>query len=168
MIQLHNQEPSTPFYKEPFVFLMLAIPLAAILWGGVMLKLAFSGKDSLVSDSYYKDGVSYTENQELIQNARVYDLKASILFEEDQIVVELTGKLQEQPSFLQLQLIHPTLEERDITVFMQQLADGRYAGVSEAEMNEKRHIWLSSPEQHWRISTTETVAPHQSVQLSAR
>lgn len=167
-MQLNNQEPTTPFYKEPFVLLILAIPLAAILWGGVMLKLAFSGKDSLVSDSYYKDGVSYTDNQELIQNARVFNIKANITFDEHEVLLTLTGSMQQAPDFLQLQLIHPTLEERDVTVFMQRLADGRYGGVNEVEINEKRHIWLSSPEQHWRISTTETVTPHQFVQLSAR
>lgn len=164
----YNQEPVTPFYKEPMVLLLIVIPLAAVVWGGVMLSLAFSSKDSLVSDSYYKEGVSYTENQELTQNARVYDVKADVDFTEHEIILKLSGQLPQQPDFLQLQLIHPTLEERDSTIFMQRLADGRYGGVNEIEIHEKRHIWLSSPDQHWRIRTRDAVFPKQSVHLSAR
>lgn len=164
----YNQEPVTPFYKEPMVLLLIVFPVAAVIWGFVMLTLAFSSKDSLVSDSYYKKGVSYTENQELAQNARVYDLKADINFSEQEIMLTLTGELKQMPDFLQLQLIHPTLEDRDATVFMQRLADGRYGGVTEENITDKRHIWLSSPEQHWRIRTTDSVFPNQSVHLSAR
>src|SRR5690606_27117323 len=101
-----NQEKVTPFYKEPLVILLIAIPFAAVIWGGVMLTLAFSSKDSLVSDSYYKQGVSYTENKELDQNARVYDLKADIEFKESEIMLTLQGKLENEPASLQLKLIH--------------------------------------------------------------
>lgn len=163
-----NQEKVTPFYKEPLVILLIAIPFAAVIWGGVMLTLAFSSKDSLVSDSYYKQGVSYTENKELDQNARVYDLKADIEFKESEIMLTLQGKLENEPASLQLKLIHPTLEEQDITIFMQRLADGLYGGVNETPINEKRHVWLSSPEQHWRIRTTDIVSSTKALHLSAR
>lgn len=163
-----QQEKFTPFYKEPMVLLLIIFPVAAILWGGVMLTLAFSTKDSLVSDSYYKKGVSYTENQLLDQNARVYDIKAEIHFNGDEVMLDLMSELPEEPASLRLQLIHPTLEELDVTLFMQRLADGRYGGVNETEVNDKRHIWLSSPEQQWRVSRTDSITLDKTVHLSAR
>lgn len=165
---IQSSEKIVPFYKEPLAWMLIAIPFAAVIWGGVMLSLAFSSKDSLVSDSYYKQGVSYTENQELDQNARVFDIKADIHFKPEQVSLTLSGKLTEEPASLQLQLIHPTLEARDVSVFMQRLDTGHYAGVLEEEINDKRHVWLSSPEQHWRIRLTEGVAPNKVLHLSAR
>lgn len=165
---INQSEKFTPFYKEPLVYLLIAIPFAAVIWGGVMLSAAFSSKDTLVSDSYYKDGVSYTENKELDQNARVYDLKADISFQQHEVFLSLTGSLPEQPASLQLQLIHPTLEERDISIFMQRLNDGRYAGVLEDEVSEKRHVWLTSPDQRWRMRLTDWVSSDKVLHLSAR
>ena len=72
-MSLNQGEEFTPFYKEPLVLLLVVPPIAAIIWGMVMLTLAFNGKDSLVSDSYYKEGVSYTENETLVKNARAFD-----------------------------------------------------------------------------------------------
>ena len=163
-----SQEQFTPFYKEPMVILLIIFPVAALIWGGVMLTVAFSTKDSLVSDSYYKEGVSYTENKLLDQNARVYDIKGDLSFTEDEVMLVLTSTLPEEPASLQLQLIHPTLEEKDAYIFLQRLADGRYGGVNEHPVTDKRHLWISSPDQHWRIRTTVEIRLNKNIHLSAR
>ena len=152
-------ESFTPFYKEPMVLLLIIFPVASIIWGMVMLSLAFNGKDSLVSDSYYKDGVSYTENEDLIKNARTHKVSSEISFTEGGVELTLHGDFESEPHSLQLQLIHPTLEDRDLIVFMQRIGPGQYAGVMEQDLDDRRHIWLASLEQKWRINTTDTVHP---------
>ena len=122
-----------------------------------MLTLAFNGKDSLVSDSYYKEGVSYTESQDYLNNARTLKVSSEVTFSEDGVELTLNGDFDQEPQSLQLQLIHPTLEDRDLTVFMQRIGPSQYAGVLENSLNDKRHIWLASLEQQWRIKATDTV-----------
>lgn len=156
-MNLNQSEEITPFYKEPMVLLLIVPPIAAVIWGMVMLSLAFNGKDSLVSDSYYKEGVSYTESEALIKNARALGVSSEITFSDDGVELFLKGDFDMEPHSLQLQLIHPTLEERDLTVFMQRIGPGQYAGVLEHEIDDRRHIWLASLEQQWRIKTTDTV-----------
>lgn len=158
MSLLENEEV-TSFFKEPLVLLLVIPPVAAIMWGMVMLTLAFNGKDSLVSDSYYKEGVSYTESQDFQDKARALKVTSEVVFSEDGVELTLSGDFAQEPNSLQLQLIHPTLEERDLTVFMQRIGPNQYAGVLENTLNDKRHIWLASLEQQWRIKTTDTVRP---------
>tara|TARA_B100001109_G_scaffold94721_2_gene77012 strand:- start:66770 stop:67225 length:456 start_codon:yes stop_codon:yes gene_type:complete len=149
-------------------YLVAGIPLLAIGWGVVMLNLAMSGEDSLVSDSYYKDGVSYTENQEVHEAAERLQVTGDLVFNTDEIHLDLGGYFDEYPNTLNLQLIHPTLEKRDVTVLLQRLPSGQYAGVNEIELPERRHIWLESPEQGWRVDTTVLIEPGQVVHLQAK
>ncbi len=161
-----SQESVTRWYKEPMVWLVAGIPVLAVIWGGVMLTLALGTKDSLVSDSYYKDGVSYTENRAAFDAASRLQVEADVRFSTDEVRLQLHGFFDELPNTLQLKLIHPTLEERDLTLFLQKMADNSYAGVNEMPLPERRRLWLSSPEQGWQIRATELIMPEQVVSIS--
>jgi len=165
---MKSLESQSRWYKEPMFYLVAGIPLVAICWGMVMLKLALSSEDSLVSDSYYKDGVSYTENQEVSEAAKRLQAAADIVFTEDEIRLDLKGYFDEYPNTLNLQLIHPTLEKQDVTVLLQRLPDGQYAGVNELTLPDRRHIWLESPEQGWRIRSTEVIEAGKAIHLQAK
>lgn len=147
----NSNEPITPWYKEPWMFLVMGVPIAAICWGVVIVTLAMNGKDSLVSDSYYKDGMAYTENREFRDKARRLQISSEITYNDGEIRSTITGYLDESPSFLRIQLIHPTLETEDETVLLQRMGDGSYLGLAEKNHIGKRKIWLQSPEQEWMI-----------------
>jgi uncharacterized protein len=144
-------EPHTPWYKEPWMLLVAGVPIIAVCWGMVIITLAVTGKDSLVSDSYYKDGMAYTENREWRDKAKRLQVTGSMTYNDGEIRATISGYLDEQPSFLQIQLIHPTLESKDETVLLQQMADGSYLGLANNNHLGKRKIWLQSPEQEWMI-----------------
>lgn len=144
-------EPHTPWYKEPWMLLVAGVPIIAVCWGMVIITLAVTGKDSLVSDSYYKDGMAYTENREWRDKAKRLQVTGSMAYNDGEIRATISGYLDEQPSFLQIQLIHPTLESKDETVLLQQMADGSYLGLANNNHLGKRKIWLQSPEQEWMI-----------------
>lgn len=165
-----EREQFTPFYKEPMVILVAGIPLIAVIWGFIMLNLALSSKDSLVSDSYYKDGVSFTENVEVDAKAKQLAIHAELRVNSQDIVLDLHGDFanQEMPAALQLKLIHPTLQEHDADVFLQRIGPGQYAGVNELTLPERRHVWLQSPEQGWRVRTTAVIQADQAVILQAQ
>lgn len=152
-----TQEQFTPWYKEPYMLLVAGIPVIAVIWGLNMVRLAMDNPDTLVSDSYYKDGVSYVESHKLDQAADRLQVEAAMTFNADEITVELSGYFDQKPDTLQLQLIHPTLEERDVTVLLQRMPDGRYMGVNDITLPNRRHVWVSSPEQGWRLQLTHFI-----------
>jgi uncharacterized protein len=167
--RMNTQSQDTrPWYKEPIMWLVCGIPVIAIGWGGVMITLAVSSKDSLVSDSYYKDGVSFTENVEMDNKAKRLQVKAQLVFTNDEVRIHLDGYFDQYPDVLSLQLIHPTLQDQDSTVLLQRTADGNYVGLPDITLPSRRHIWLQSPEQGWRIRLTDTIQPDQVIQLNAQ
>lgn len=161
-----TQEKFTPWYKEPYMLLVAGIPVIAVIWGLNMVRLAMDNPDTLVSDSYYKDGVSYVESHKLDQAADRLQAEVTMLFNADEIIVDLTGYFDTKPDTLQLQLIHPTLEERDATVLLQRMPDGRYMGVNEIELPNRRHVWINSPEQGWRLRLTHFIEANKGFTLT--
>ena len=129
----NQQEKVTPWYKEPFMVLILGIPLTAVIVGMIMLYNAVSGKDSLISDSYYKDGRMYTQNKTAINQAKSEMIGAQLLSNDDAgISLSISGNLKQQPTILKAKFIHPTLDTLDQEVLLQQFPDGTYKGASEA------------------------------------
>lgn len=162
----NTEEPITPWYKEPWMFLVMGVPIAAVCWGVVIVTLAMNGKDSLVSDSYYKDGMAYTENREFRSKAKRLQVAANMTYNDGEVRSTITGYLDEQPSFLRLQLIHPTLETEDETILLQAMPDGSYLGLAEKNHLGKRKIWLQSPEQEWMVKDEHLLENGKAMTLS--
>ena len=146
------------------MLLVIGVPLAAVIWGFIMLSLALDTKDSLVSNSYYKDGMSYTQDQRFHEGARRLNVQADLTFTEDEIIVNATSIADEEPGSLQLQLIHPTLEDRDLTLFLQRTPGGQYVAANELELPQKRVIWLTSPDQEWRVTARTVIENGKKIQ----
>lgn len=160
------KEPITHWYKEPWMLLVIGVPVVAICWGMVILTLALTGKDSLVNDSYYKDGMAYTENRELRSKAKRLQIKAAMTYNEGEVRTTISGYLDEQPHFLSLQLIHPTLESKDETILLQKMPDGSYLGLAEQDHLGKRKLWLMSPEQEWMIKDEALIQNGKAISLT--
>jgi hypothetical protein len=161
-----SDEPYTPWYKEPWMLLVAGVPIIAVCWGMVIITLAVTGKDSLVSDSYYKDGMAYTENNTFIDKAKRLQVKADMAYNDGEIRATIAGYLDDQPTFLNLQLIHPTLETRDETIMLQHMADGSYLGLANHDHLGKRKLWLQSPEQEWMVKDEALIENGKSLTLS--
>jgi hypothetical protein len=163
-----DKQDSRPWHKEPLVWLILGIPMLSVFWGVVMITLAVDSKDSLVSDSYYKDGVNYTENVNMDNKAKRLQLSATLVFVDDMARLVLDGYLDEEPNSLVLNLIHPTLQEQDSSIFLQRTEESTYTGVSEITLPARRRLWLQSPEQGWRLRSSGHINANQVIQLKAQ
>lgn len=163
-----NQERVTRWYQEPYMLLVAGIPFIAVIWGGVMLKTALETKDSLVSDSYYKDGMSYTQDQESDQKAKRLQITGTAVFTSDEVKINLDGYLDEYPTILKVTMIHPTLDTRDTDLLLQKMDDNTYAGVNDVELPSRWRIWVDSPEQGWRIRAYPMIEAGKEIQLNSK
>lgn len=153
--------------KEPMFFLVVGIPFVAVIWGFIMLSMAINTRDSLVSDSYYKAGRSYTENMDMDNTAKQLALQATIRFTTDDIYLDIVSPLENPPATLQLEKIHPTLQEYDAHTLLQRLPSGQYVGLNDIELPQRRHLWLNSPEQGWRVRLTQFIEADETYTFSA-
>lgn len=58
---LAGRQSSSPWYREPWPWLLMAGPLIVIIAGLVTAWLAVTSSDGLVTDDYYKKGLAAGE-----------------------------------------------------------------------------------------------------------
>ncbi|RPI42555.1 MAG: hypothetical protein EHM59_17550, partial [Betaproteobacteria bacterium] len=56
-----SSTPIKPWYREPWPWLLMAAPAAAVLAGAVTLALAIQSYDGLVAEDYYKQGLAVNQ-----------------------------------------------------------------------------------------------------------
>ncbi|MDH3688792.1 MAG: FixH family protein [Gammaproteobacteria bacterium] len=124
-------KPKQAWYKEPLVWLIVAIPLSAVVAGITMLSLAIISNDGLVVDDYYARGKEI--NQILNRDRRAMDagLRASVElnYDKHELNVSLGSEAQiEVPDSIDFQFIHPVMAGQDHRVRLQQTSARTFQG----------------------------------------
>jgi hypothetical protein len=103
-----------PFWREPMMWLVIALPLASVIAGGILLTLAFRDSSDSVGDLVQR--TAQIQVSDLSPDARARDLRLSAIIRIDEGYVEVlpvTGEFDRgQP--LRIVLRHPTLAAADV------------------------------------------------------
>ena len=75
-----NSSHPSPWYREPLVWMVVAIPAAAVIAGAVLLVLANATWDGLVADDYYERGMQINRSLARDAEATRLGLEAVISF----------------------------------------------------------------------------------------
>ena len=146
-------QTTKPWYKQSWLWFIMIIPIISIILSSIMLYVAIVGRDTLVDDNYYKDGLAI--NQTIEQDTQSVSMKLMPHFSlvKRHITVKLESPTETIPqyAFLNLKLLHPTLENKDIELKLLPIPDNTYIGDINSEIKGKRHLDLSSFDKTWRI-----------------
>lgn len=119
-----------PWYRHGLVWLLLAIPGAAVLMGIVMITLAIISDDGLVADDYYRQGLQINRELERDTAARQLGIEATVLRTDTLVRVALRASaLDAFPASVKLRAINATRDDADVTIDLAHLGRGHYAGV---------------------------------------
>ena len=107
-----------PWFREFWVWVVIALPLSAVVAGISTVIIASSGNDALVVDDFRKVGLvarrETTREQEAARLA--ISMVASLDRATGQVIVRLDNHAAElaPPATLRFALFHPTLRDRDV------------------------------------------------------
>lgn len=155
----------TPWHKEPLMILVVGLPALSVIVGGIILYFAITGKDSLVSDSYYKDGMSYTEDRLFDKNAKTHTISATLTIMDKIINIDVDADSDQIPEALLLQLIHPTLSSQDINLMLIRTGEKNYTVQKTLHLPARWKVWLTSQSKQWRVRYDGALERHNKVTL---
>lgn len=141
-----------PWYRVPFVWLLVSLPLAAVVGGFVTLALAIHTDDGLVVDDYYRKGREINRVLARDDAALRLRLASDIEFDAERRLVRarLTGAPAfEQPARLHLRLLHATRGGFDREVDLDRTADGSYHALLPSLPPGRWHVQLEAAD--WRL-----------------
>ena len=149
------------------VWLVIAIPLSAVIVGMILLTLSITTFDGLVEDDYYKKGKEI--NQVLARDEFAFDNGITAVVNMDEqtgiIAIELKSAVAYQfPAQLGLSLLHPTVSAQDVKLLLNQGPDGRYyTELLRPLSNGRWYLRISEP--NWRLQKLISWPSEQSIEM---
>ena len=162
-----QQDPhqGKPWYKHPHVWLLITFPVLAILGGMHMIYLVVQSKDSLVSNSYYKEGNLINQRNALDKSMANQGISAQLTLADDQKSIRVIIN-HKSSGIVQLKLSHPTLSELDQNVALTQSADNMYTGQLSQALDQGRwYIEISDTKKTWELRKEWRIASSSSINL---
>lgn len=137
-----------PWYREPWPWFLMALPLAAVVASMYTIFLATREPDSVVTDHYYKRGLAVGGDIERERYAQALHLDGSLREEAGRIDLRLNQAMPEPT--LRLRLRHPLSQRKDVDIVLSRSAPGVY-GAAEPPLEAVRYrVHLETPE--WRLA----------------
>lgn len=134
------------------MWLLISLPMTAVIAGMVTIYLAVSTSDGLVVDDYYKRGKAI--NVDLARDAAAarHELRADIDLDmrNNHVQLLLQGNIEPLPETLTLSLLHPTQAGYDQLLSLQHAGDGVYSGAIDEVGRGNWYLQLETVE--WRLS----------------
>lgn len=126
--------PLRPWYKEPWPWLLMSLPLSAVVAGLATWALASRSDDGLVAQDYYKKGLTINRVLARQERAAQLGLSASLRQSGERLVLTLESSREIEPAAqLRLSLINPARAGLDRELLLQ-----REAGVYTAQLGTVR------------------------------
>ena len=73
-------EPLKRWYREPWPWILMAAPAAAVLAGAITIGLSVHSFDGLVAEDYYKQGLAVNQRLARLQAAEALGIDRSHLY----------------------------------------------------------------------------------------
>ena len=164
--QADNTQQELPWYKHPWVWLIISFPLMAVFMGLTTVYFAVTDKDTLVRDNYYKYGRGINRELDLETKAVDLGIKAEVTIDEQTGVITVnTASNESLPPVLHLIILHPTQAEKDYDLALNRIDDGRYTAVIDASLRGRYHLQLKSEEQKWVVKAYHDIGSRPSYSL---
>ncbi len=124
-----TQKTHRPWYREPMVWLVIAIPAVAVILNVTQGIYAMSTFDGVVEDDYYEEGKAINLTLARDDNARQAGIVADLDFdyEKGEVSARINAKGDVAEKFVTLKLIHTTVKNHDQSLLLEKQGD-HYVG----------------------------------------
>lgn len=128
-----NSSASPKTFRNPWVWLIIALPSTAVIASMVTIYLAIVSADGLVTDDYYKEGMEINRTMDRDNKAAELQLLSVVTLNPVDGNVLLTLSADENyqmPEQLNLSIVHRTRAGLDQKMIVNKVSHGQYEGKS--------------------------------------
>lgn len=140
---------NTPWYREPWPWLLMAGPAAVLVAGAATIWIAVASADGLVAEDYYRQGLAINKVLAREDAARRLGITATVSLERNLLSVRLEGQ---QPEALFVHLAHATRAGHDMRLRLAPAAKGVYQADLPPLPAGRWRIVIEDPRSTWRIA----------------
>lgn len=145
-----------PWYKHPWLWFVIAIPVVSLILSFTMLFTALTHKDSEVEGDWRKNKKAVQENFHRETYASALSIEAIVTINNQQITVQISSPHQLDtdalPKQLNLVFAHPTHENKDLRLVLNQQANGEYQTTIPQTLTGRYYLDINTSV--WRLKET--------------
>jgi uncharacterized protein len=156
---------AAPWYREPWPWILIALPLSAVIAGFATLIIAIEHQDGLVAEDYYKQGLAINRVLERESRAIALGLSAQVMISGERIRIGLAGA-GDLPATIVVRFIHPTRSGEDRSIVLEAIANGWYEGAMPGMASGRWRVHVEDDQGIWRL-TGMWITSEQAFSLSA-
>ena len=165
MQKAHHREPPALWYREPLVWMVIAIPASSVVFGIFMLVVSIQSYDGLVVDDYYKRGMEINRVLDRDRAAARHGMSAQVRLTAGIISVRLDALPDfARPESLELGLFHATRGGLDQELTLTLGADNLYRARIEPLAPGSWDLQIENGD--WRLTGRLGAGRHDSLQMS--
>ena len=158
-----------PWYKEPWPWILMAGPGIVIIAGVVTTWLAVVSNDGLVTDDYYKQGMTLNQRLQRDHQALAMGLQADLMRSGQNLRLLISASAEAKlPEVISVKLAHPTQAGRDQLIKMSAEGSGFYIGKMDTEVIGRWIVSIEDPAGDWRLQGEWLVDSNEAFRLVAR
>lgn len=147
-----TSHPVTPWYREPWPWILMSGPVAAVVAGFATLYIAIVHMDPLVVDQYYKEGLAINRVLERDHQAQLHGYRASVVLNEERTFARVQMAGEALPPELRLRFIHPTKAGYDREFTARRMQAGLYQAAVQLPEAVRWDVELDDAQQQWRLT----------------
>lgn len=143
---------SQPWYKQRWPWILMAGPGLVVVAGIITIYLAVVSNDGLVTDDYYKQGMTVNQRLQRDHQASALGLHADVMRSDlnVRLLIAASGDAK-LPEVIILKLAFPTRAGLDQAVEMVSEGQGFYSGKLSADLTGRWLVSLEDPAGQWRL-----------------
>ena len=158
-----------PWYKEPWPWILMTGPIVVIIAGIVTTWLAVVSNDGLVTDDYYKQGMTVNQRLQRDHNAVAMGLHADVMRSGPNLRLLIGATTDARlPEVVSIKLAHPTQAGQDQLVKMTSEGQGFYGGQMAVEVAGRWIVSIEDPAGDWRLQGEWLADSGEALRLVAR
>jgi hypothetical protein len=145
-----SEKHTHPWYREPIVWLAIAIPSSAVIYGFFYLTVSITSFDGMVVDDYYKVGKQINRELKRDKAAKAHGLTGELVMDKGGISVSLqTSTGYTPPPALEIKFIYSTRANMDRDTFLEQVQPGVYQGKVASLETGRWNVQIAADD--WRL-----------------
>ncbi len=144
------------WYQHSSVWLIILLPLAAVIAGISTVMIAHDNKVDLVAEDYYKTGKAINADLSKLHHALNLGITVSLTMNGDSGIVSITSGDVAPNQALKISFYHATLSGRDFSSMLSADAAGNYRFTFPHQIEGKWAVRVEPFDASWRVQNNVT------------
>ncbi len=149
-----NSTPPGPWYKQPWLWFILAPIIAVVIYGTFFLYLSIVTHDGIVKDDMYKVARGHFVDKSQSQAAKELGVEGSLALDNEtgDLMLHFKSAQADKPAYLNLSIVHPTHQQYDQIILLKQVpGTSAFTGSLKNSLKGKRYLILEDDSASWNL-----------------